>query len=47
MICFDYRNTTVFGFAEDSDDHSKVKNPHDVSAKEDCNNALSPPVQNR
>ncbi|MCJ8729131.1 hypothetical protein PDJAM_G00102720 [Pangasius djambal] len=35
-----------FNHTEVSDEHSKVKNPHDVSAKEDCNNALSLQVQN-
>lgn len=35
-----------FNQTEVSDEHSKVKNPHDVSTKEDCNNALSLQVQN-
>ncbi|XP_053539581.1 tensin-2 isoform X3 [Ictalurus punctatus] len=35
-----------FNHTEVSDEHSKLKNPHEVSTKEDCNNALSLQVQN-
>lgn len=34
-------------FLEISDKHSKMKIPHDVTTKEDCNNTVALQVQNR